>query len=1223
MATITWLHLSDFHACTPRSGWDAARVTETLISDLEELQAEAGLRPDLVFFTGDAAFGEIGTEPGETVRGQLEYFAEFLAEVRRVYVPEVALEDCFLVPGNHDVVRRLVSEDVTFWLDHQHDAATVGRRMQEAGIGWRHTMERLEAYRRFLDDHGFRHLLADPERLIFSEERRVAGLRVGIAGFNSAWSCGRDGERGQLWMAAKWQQGTLRPGIKDADFAIALVHHPASWLVEYESDFERALRLDYRFLLHGHEHQAWVEPTAGGHTTISAGACYDRSDKENGYNLVRLDTVSGRGEVWLRRYDDTGGGWIRRQIAGVTDDRGVVALDLEWLQSHAGAGAADTDKTEVSAPATEPATAVPEAAGVDAWDREVARYLRRLRAAHRDLPVAGFETRVRMPIRLDQVYIPLRTRVDPRLHGGDEPKRTGAPTKPDGRTPEAFGEESDVPFDEAPCLALELGLRGLVILGAPGSGKTTLLRHFVLAATEPSEGPARLGLEEGTLPVFVALRRLAEPAAGLEAAVRDAVERADPGADAEAFSRRLLRRDRLLVLVDGLDEVADASERAAVSRWLEDAIRRLPASTFVVTSRPTGYRDDSRLAGTFLELRVRDLDEAEARGFVSAWYEAVETQPALDRDPADGRHRARQSAADLAERIFNPEDPRTSSLRQLAANPLMLQILCLVHRDRKHLPEQRVELYRECVQVLLELWRRAKGIPVDLPAREALKLLQPLAWWLHREGRKEAELDAILPHLERPLAEIGRPPEDGAKLLAAIRDQSGVLVSLGQQHYGFLHLSFQEYLCARHVQDRTLDEPRLLRELAAHYGETWWREVLLLAVGLDNPSLFERLMTEFLANEVLHRDRRLADDCLLDALAITPRPFLEALGAGISNAEERYQALRLLHSLPGWESETLPPGSNWLGKLWHFLAGESASGAFRGAELIRRLATEDDDPKVRRLAAELLTGEVKAAVAESLPGKMKMSGGKVSGPAPAVAGSERVHDRDGSVLVYVPEGEYILGSDEIDDEEKPVHRVRLSPFWISKYPVTNAQYRRFLEAEPGQEKPRLWEDKDFNQDRQPVVGVSWDDAMAYCRWAGLSLPSEAQWEAAARGTDRRRFPWGDDEPTPEHANFDGREGKTTAVDTYPAGAGPYGTFDQAGNVWEWCADVFADNAYADRDGSLDPIGERGDASLRVVRGGSWDFPVRYLQAAYRNGDRVRYRLRDLGFRCVFRSPAEP
>ncbi len=244
-------------------------------------------------------------------------------------------------------------------------------------------------------------------------------------------------------------------------------------------------------------------------------------------------------------------------------------------------------------------------------------------------------------------------------------------------------------------------------------------------------------------------------------------------------------------------------------------------------------------------------------------------------------------------------------------------------------------------------------------------------------------------------------------------------------------------------------------------------------------------------------------------------------------------------------------------------------------------------------------------------------------PANAETGDEWQNPVDGSILVYVPGGDYTLGSDEITGDEEPVHRVRLNPFWIAKYPVTNVQYRRFLEAEPEREKPELWEDKDFNQDRQPVVGVSWDEAVAYCEWAGLELSSEAQWEAAARGTDQRRFPWGNENPTSDTANFNDQKGGTTAVDFYPAGAGPFGTLDQAGNVWEWCSDVWEEDAYSGRDGQTDPFHEQGNASLRVVRGGSWLNPVRFLRAAYRGGrGRVGGRSRFLGFRCVFRSPAE-
>ncbi|MCP3998583.1 MAG: hypothetical protein GY722_26465, partial [bacterium] len=104
-ATLTWLHLSDLHACKPKSAWDADRVTETLVEDLSRIQADHGLRPDLLFFTGDAAFGEIGNKAGQKIRHQFDRFADFLSAVRCAFEPEIALDDVFLVPGNHDVNR--------------------------------------------------------------------------------------------------------------------------------------------------------------------------------------------------------------------------------------------------------------------------------------------------------------------------------------------------------------------------------------------------------------------------------------------------------------------------------------------------------------------------------------------------------------------------------------------------------------------------------------------------------------------------------------------------------------------------------------------------------------------------------------------------------------------------------------------------------------------------------------------------------------------------------------------------------------------------------------------------------------------------------------------------------------------------------------------------------------------------------------------------------------
>lgn len=182
--------------------------------------------------------------------------------------------------------------------------------------------------------------------------------------------------------------------------------------------------------------------------------------------------------------------------------------------------------------------------------------------------------------------------------------------------------------------------------------------------------------------------------------------------------------------------------------------------------------------------------------------------------------------------------------------------------------------------------------------------------------------------------------------------------------------------------------------------------------------------------------------------------------------------------------------------------------------------------------------------------------GVASAPALRVEpkSQRRVHEMDGTELLFVPGGYFHLGTDDLDKWSRPMHRVRLTSFWIGKFPITNAQYGRFLEDHPDRSTPSFWQDPQFNQPDQPVVGVSWDEAQAYCRWAGLRLPSEAQWEAAARGRRAQAYPWGENPPTDKHANFDGHVGKTTSVDTYPAGEGPYGTFDQVGNVWEWCSE---------------------------------------------------------------------
>jgi formylglycine-generating enzyme required for sulfatase activity len=220
--------------------------------------------------------------------------------------------------------------------------------------------------------------------------------------------------------------------------------------------------------------------------------------------------------------------------------------------------------------------------------------------------------------------------------------------------------------------------------------------------------------------------------------------------------------------------------------------------------------------------------------------------------------------------------------------------------------------------------------------------------------------------------------------------------------------------------------------------------------------------------------------------------------------------------------------------------------------------------------------------------------------------------RDGATMVRIPAGEFLMGNLEAEVPTLP-HRVRVGSFLFDTLPVTWGRFKQFAAA-TGRPLPPApyW----GIHDDHPVVFVSWDEARAYCEWAGARLPTEAEREKAARGTDDRTFPWGNEEPSPERAVFRrnwGAEG-TDPVGIRPAGASPYGVLDAAGNVWEWCEDWYDPDYY--RSGpDQDPTGPR-TGRARVVRGGSWDSRPTVLATSYRNFGYVGYREGDYGFRCA-------
>jgi len=290
--------------------------------------------------------------------------------------------------------------------------------------------------------------------------------------------------------------------------------------------------------------------------------------------------------------------------------------------------------------------------------------------------------------------------------------------------------------------------------------------------------------------------------------------------------------------------------------------------------------------------------------------------------------------------------------------------------------------------------------------------------------------------------------------------------------------------------------------------------------------------------------------------------------------------------LTGNLSSGRPGGMKWPQKL-------QAQGM--GAGLIEVLAACFEEEVADRPAdAKVLAAALTVALGDKGTGRQ---GDKEKSVAPVVqlmpAPKPQANwQKIGIELIKIPAGEFLYG------EKK--QKVTLPEFWIAKTPITNVQYKAFVEA-TGHTAPKHWMSSQIPQGKRnhPVVQVNWDDAQAFCQWVGGKLPSEQQWEKAARGTDGREYPWGNQAPDANRCNFYPNVGDTTPVDKYPSGASPYGVLDMAGNVWEWCEDWY-----------------NSSHARRVVRGGSWFSPPDVARAGRRHRFDPDFRDDFVGVRLV-------
>ncbi len=746
----------------------------------------------------------------------------------------------------------------------------------------------------------------------------------------------------------------------------------------------------------------------------------------------------------------------------------------------------------------------------------------------------------------------------------------------------------------------------LLMMGDPGSGKSTFVKHLTylmaeaMLAEDPSAWLERLShWEHGVLlPVRIELRQLAALAKGTKTGDAKLIlnylhsEMNDWGLDTYWASLSAAIQDKkggLLFLLDGLDEVPTVQRQLIVDS-VNELCALYPSHHYVVTCRPYAYVGQPwRLSG-FHEVTLAPFSEEQIERFIENWYERLTERGRIERTLAIEKARRLKDAV------------RRRDLLGLAERPLLLTVMAQLHAYAGQLPEDRTQLYSDAVQLLLQRWEsrlsEERGI-LEYLAIPQLKMsdlesgLNEVAYRAHQAGdAREGTADISEGQLREWLCRyLNNDWNKAGQFVDYIRERAGLLIRHKTDAYTFPHRSFQEFLSACYwlsMEDYPSESVQLVRK-------DWdrWREVFVLAAGYAART--NRLGQAIASvNTLLPRDFSASRDPVSGEFRAALLAGQALVEIGLVGVRRESVGQVVLERTQGWllqaiQAETLEP--------------------VRRAEAGRVLA-KLGDPRLEVLTYEHLN------------------------------------------FHHVPAGEFIFG------EDKEKRKLKLGEFWVSRYPITNAQYAQFVEAE-GYRSKAYWEEaiqkgywskegfkgdwdntprlgpedygEPFNLPNHPVVGVSWYEALAYCQWLDeklkaissqkitrskgeaeqalwkglaqgklqVTLPTEAEWEKAARGTDGREYPWpGQFDPDKANINITGI-GTTSAVGCFPAGASPYGALEMSGNVWEWV---------------------RGDKNLR---GGSWLDDQVFARCAYRSWNYPDYwDFSGVGFRVVV-SPVLP
>ena len=738
----------------------------------------------------------------------------------------------------------------------------------------------------------------------------------------------------------------------------------------------------------------------------------------------------------------------------------------------------------------------------------------------------------------------------------------------------------------------------VVILGDPGSGKTTFVNHLSLCLAACIATPDQNWLKRipgwpgntAFLPVPVILRdfvnSITEPPAKADVAhlwnfIYNQLKARNLDFAAELILKAL-DDGTAVVLLDGLDEIPGGPRTEFVKQAIVAFARRYQRSSMIVTCRVLSYESPERRLPGFTAHELAPFDPHGIDQFIQAWY--TELYRLKNEETKDATER-------LSKRL--QKAVRRPDLWRLAPNPLLLTVMAVVHTHKGCLPQARALLYEECVEMLLYRWDQSKSDSSgETPRMQDLlaeagrtemdlkRKLWELAFQCHGKCGLSKNDDAVADIGEWRLVKAMRAlhPQKtsdwGDRIIATIKHRAGLLLEREPEVYAFPHRTFQEYLAGAHLASRADYTETTLRKLTEQ--GTLWREAILLSVGrlvhvsgeTDKPlALVMALCPKTESDDdVSWYNAWIAGDVLMEI--------------GINRVNESTFGNEPLNRVRSRLKRLLEKGR--LTPLERAEAGNTLS----------RLGDPRFDPDLYYLPKEENRG-----------------------------------------FIPIAQGSFYMGTREEDieklkkrfniswniEDETPRHKVWLETYSIARYPVTKAQFRVFAQS-GDYEGEGAWEK--YGEENHPVVNVSWYDAVEYCKWLSakllnccrkIRLPTEAEWEKAARRSKYLNFPY-DDDDDPDKMNYSKTGIRSTSpVGCFPRGVSPYGISDMAGNVDEWCHDgirKYSENSEAN------PLGATEKGAGRAIRGGSWDGVAGNCRTANRYGYGPGNRSRNQGFRLV-------